>query len=152
MKKIICFSLLLTLVFSCTKPESISEQILGTWENSHMTVAMKTYQGTDENQELDARGEKWEQELKIKPIITTYRSDSTFTSEYFGLDGNPIGKEEGTWWVRNDSLILKSQGYDNAYHVRFTEDGMAHFVSYLDWDQDGEADDLYGSTQKRVVK
>lgn len=139
---------LLVIIFSSCQP-GFDKQLIGTWENTTLSVQTNTAQGRDTTTYLSIENGGWEEALNIKPIVTTYLADGTFKSEYFGLDGKPVGTEEGTWKIRNDSLVLKSGGYDNVYKVTF-EGKQARFVSYLDWDQDGEADDLYDGWQKKV--
>ncbi len=139
---IICF----LIASSCTYQSDLAEKLIGTWENTTLDVQTNTAQGKDTTIYLSIKQGEWEEALKIKPIVTTYLKDGSFKSEYFGLDGKPMGTEEGTWKIRNDSLVLKSGGYDNVYKVTF-KGNEARFVSYLDWDQDGAADDLYDGWQ-----
>lgn len=149
MKQTLLTGLLVCLLFSCQSDPTIQEQLIGTWENTSLTVTMKLADGSDSAMVIND-GE-WEATLKIKPIVTTYSEDGSFKSEYFSLDDKPLGTEAGEWTVRNDSLILKSQGYDNAYKVVFDGDKV-RFISVIDWDQDGLADDHYDGWQKRVNK
>ncbi len=133
----------------CSCEPGINDRLIGTWENTRLNVQTNSAQGRDTTVYLAIEKGQWEAALNIKPIITTYLDDGSFKSEYFGLDGKPVGTEEGTWAIRNDSLVLKSGGYDNVYKVTFEGDS-ARFVSYLDWDQDGAADDLYDGWQKKI--
>lgn len=142
--RIFTLALFAMLLWACNKPK---QNVIGIWENTSLNVTMKLDNGTDSTMRVPEGS--WEEVLKIKPIITTYNANGTFKSEYFSLDNKPMGTEEGTWRMRNDSLVLNSLGYDNAYKVIFDGD-KAQFVSLLDWDQDGKVDDLYSGWQKRV--
>ncbi|GAB5527533.1 MAG: hypothetical protein Roseis2KO_54050 [Roseivirga sp.] len=147
MKRILTLTLISALLCSCES--GIESQLIGTWENTTLNVQTNSAGGQDTTVYLTIEQGQWEAALNIKPIVTTYLEDGSFKSEYFGLDGKPVGKEEGTWKIRNDSLILKSGGYDNVYKVTFAGDS-ARFVSYLDWDQDGAPDDLYDGWQVKI--
>jgi len=138
---------LISLIFCACQPSTPS--LIGSWENTSLTVTMKLDNGQDSLM-LVPEG-SWADVLKIKPIVTNYAEDGTFKSEYFSLEGDPIGTEAGTWKMKGDSLILNSAGYDNAYQVSFEGDNV-RFTSLLDWDQDGQPDDLYDGWQKRVDK
>jgi len=129
--------------------QSPKPSLIGTWKNTSLTVTMKLDNGQDSV--LQVPEGKWEQVLKMKPIMTTFEEDGRFKSEYYGLYGNHLGTEAGTWVMRCDSLILNSSGYDNAYHVSYEGD-KSRFVSLLDFDKDGKKDDLYEGWQIRVKK
>lgn len=147
MKRLLTLTLICALLCSCEP--GIEDRLTGTWENTTLNVQTNSAQGRDTTVYLAIKKGQWEAALNIKPIVTNYLEDGSFTSEYFGLDGKPVGTEEGTWTIRNDSLVLNSGGYDNVYKVTFEGDS-ARFVSYLDWDQDGAVDDLYDGWQKKV--
>ena len=136
---------------SATKDESglKMEDLVGEWENTSLEVKMNTFQNRDTTSYLSAPEGKWEEVLKIQPIRTVYEADSTYTSLYKDLEGNPLGENKGTWFVRNDSLILTANDVEYTYAVEFAE-SKARFVSLQDWDQDGQADDLYDGWQKRI--
>lgn len=149
MKQFLTIALVGTMLCSCQP--NISDKLIGTWENTTLNVQTNTAQGQDTTIYLVIEADQWEEILNIKPIITTYLADGSFKSEYFGLDGESAGTEAGTWEIRNDSLVLKSEGYDSVYKVIFKGEKV-RFISYLDWDQDGETDDLYDGWQMKRNK
>ncbi|MFY0594232.1 hypothetical protein [Roseivirga sp.] len=150
MKKSILLFLILSVNFSCQKsPKLDPSQIVGTWENTTLNVDIKSYNKSNLDSTLIIELGEWESILQIKPIRTTYFEDGTFVAKYFDLEGNSVGEENGDWKVVNDSLAINSAGYKNTYHVNF-KDGQARFISILDWDQDGNRDDLYDGWQKKV--
>ncbi len=139
------------MAFSCSQvkerytenAETKPEDIIGTWSNLSMKI---TY--LDSDSIFDVPEGRWEEILKIKPILTTYSKDSTFISEYFKLDGSPLFTSEGTWFLKQDSLYLESEGTLTAY--RFTmEDDIGQFVGILDWDSDGSENEHYLGRQKK---
>lgn len=117
---------------------------MGTWSNLSMKI---TYLDMDSVYEVP-KGQ-WEEMLNIQPIKTTYRSDSTFQSEYFKLDGAPLFTSTGEWYLRDDSLYLVSQGVVTAY--KFTiENNVGRFVGILDWNEDGKRSELYDGRQQKL--
>lgn len=125
-------------------PEIQVEDILGTWSNLSMRI---TYLDLDSLYEVPEG--KWEEMLEIQPIKTTYRSDSTYQSEYFKLDGKPLFTSVGKWYLQDDSIYLESQGVITAY--KFTrENNVGRFVGILDWNEDGKSNELYDGRQKRL--
>lgn len=142
--------MLFTLWTTGCQPRQVDPKaILGSWENTALKVKMNTYQSTDTVRWLVAPEGKWEEVLKIKPIKTTYFEDGTFRSEYKNLDDQPIGTEEGKWLLSGDSLRLFSPQYNYSYKLYLANDRI-RFVALVDWDNDGEADDLYDGWQVRV--
>lgn len=141
------------LLFSCSNKKESSgfskTDIIGTWENISLTVKMKTYQNRDTTSYLQVPEGKWEEVLKIKHIRTTYTEDGKYKSVYRDLDDKVVGESEGVWTIRNDSLALETEGVEYTYSV-ILDNGKARFVSLMDWDQDGEEDDLYDGWQRKV--
>ncbi|OEK01917.1 hypothetical protein BFP97_10490 [Roseivirga sp. 4D4] len=149
MKKSIYLLLLISFA-SCRNTDHLSPlDLVGTWQNTALNVDINSVNDTDSMSTLVVAPGEWEKVLSIKPIKTTYWTDGTFASVYIGLDGKELGREKGKWSISNDSLILVSNNYRNAYRVTFSKD-QARFVSLLDWDQDGSRDDLYDGWQKKV--
>ncbi len=89
---------------------------------------------------------KWEEVLKIKPIQTIYKDDGTYNSTYWDLDGTVMRETGGEWEMVGDTLFLTDSGVRTGYHVEWME-GKAAFSGYLDWDSDGDEDDLYRGVQ-----
>lgn len=155
MNKILPITLFFTLLISCenkksdesrvedTSAPSISELLIGKWHNLEIKVIIKTNGG---DSIVHVPQDKWEEILQIKPIVTAYNDDSTFVSEYRSLDDEIIMTSAGTWFVRGDSLVMSQDGTDDAYFTQIKNDTVS-FSGYIDWDQDGEADDLYTGTQ-----
>ncbi|OEK02416.1 hypothetical protein BFP97_13185 [Roseivirga sp. 4D4] len=89
---------------------------------------------------------QWEAVLGIKPILTTYTEDGKFNSDYISLEGELLQSKGGAWELKGDSLFLTEDGQTTAYFFDWRE-GKAGFIGYLDWDNDGHADDLYEGVQ-----
>jgi len=147
MKKIVILFLAVA-IFSCNNPGQLRRaQIIGKWTNLSLLVTMKKLDNQDSI--LEANEHTWEEVLKIKPIISTFDPDGSFVSEYSNLQGEIIREVKGKWDIRNDSLIILTEGVETAYH--FTINGnRVKFRSQLDWDGDGESDDFYDAIQVRI--
>lgn len=145
MKKLVSFGILAVcvLVIGCSS-QNTETLILGQWYNQSLEVKLNYPNGGDSTFSVPAG--HWEETLQIKPINTTYYKNGTFTSEYVALDGSPIQTTEGTWVVKGDSLYLTQDGVTGAYYFEWM-DGKAAFTGLLDWDSDGNADDLYSGVQ-----
>lgn len=122
-------------------------QIIGTWANVSLLVTMKNINKKDSI--LEAKEGEWEQVLKMKPILTTFKSDGSFISEYTDLNESLIKSDSGIWFVRHDSLILEVKGKESVYHFTIINDRI-RFKANLDWDGDGEVDDTYDAVQIRI--
>ena len=147
MKKIIILFITVSICSCNNQRELRREQIIGKWTNISLLVTMKKLDGQDSI--LEANEHNWEQVLKIKPIISTFDEEGSFASEYSNLKGEIIREVQGKWDVRNDSLIIWTDGVETAYH--FTIKGnRVKFRSQLDWDGDGESDDYYDAIQVRI--
>ena len=138
--------LILALVMACSAQQksTITESdVIGTWKNQSLHI---TYVGRDSIFEVPTG--QWEAVLKIKPIETTYQPDHTFISKYYALNDSLMFTNQGNWELKGDSLALTSEGVTTWY--RFTiADGLGIFEGMLDWDQDGQANELYRGTQAK---
>lgn len=134
---------------ACTTSKVDKGLLIGTWRNTALTVKMNTFEKKDSTKWLVARKGQWEEVLQIKPIETTYFPDGSFESIYFGLDNKILGTEKGSWILKGDSLILSSPQYSNSYKLEVDKNEV-RFVAWLDWDQDGQKDDLYDGWQVKI--
>ena len=156
MKKVIYYSLMLCFIGCNQKasPESAtvehsekteeSPKVTGTWQNLSMQVEIES----EIDSVVDVPVGEWENVLNIKPIVTTFKEDSTFVSEYRNLGDSVFMTSTGVWWIKDDSLYMEEYGMLNVYHIDLKIDTIT-FTGYLDWDQDGMADDLYSGVQTR---
>ena len=130
-----------------TVESSSSSSLLGEWRNLTLKVTMKA----EVDSVLEVAEGQWEEVLKIQPIRTTFKEDGTYTSEYRSLEDQIMTTATGTWSVSGDELTMEERGVNTTY--KFSIDGdIVTFSGQLDWDSDGEADDLYFGTQKRYTE
>jgi hypothetical protein len=156
MKKILNLLLLATVLISCESSKKgqkeakveknlLADDLIGEWKNLALTVNMKN---GDIDSILNVPEGQWEKVLNIKPIATTFTTEGTYTSVYKSLEDEIMMTSSGTWAISGDTLRMTERGEDNYYHTKI-ENGIGTFTGYIDWDQDGEADDLYTGTQKK---
>ncbi|MFY0626212.1 MAG: hypothetical protein JXR07_07960 [Reichenbachiella sp.] len=144
--KILVVLLTVTLFVSCAPDKEHSmNDLFGSWKNSTLKVEM--IGGREDSLLLVQKGE-WEKVLGIKPIITNFNSDSTFSSDYYTLDDQLFHTSIGVWWIRNDSLVMLTEEGETVYKYKM-EGNKIEFTSTLDWNVDGNLDSYQG-TQIRV--
>ena len=144
LKRFFVLSFLAAALFSCSTNEQ-EQLILGQWYNESMMVELDAKSGKIDSV-FNVPVGQWESILEIKPIETTYSSDGKYASEDFSLEGDKMQTSEGQWSLEGDTLFLTAEGKTTGYHFRWIE-GKAIFRRYLDWDNDGLADDLYTGIQ-----
>ncbi|MBL3655718.1 hypothetical protein [Fulvivirga sediminis] len=147
----------MTLILSCSTPKEKEEKVdaseplplqqtlLGEWRNLTLEV---TISDADSDSYLHVPEGKWEEVFQVKPVRTTFNSDSTYTSEYRSLEDSVIMVNTGIWYIEDDSLVYINRGQKFKYQV-LLEDDEAIFKGYVDWDGDGEVDDFYNGKQKK---
>lgn len=148
------FALATLIIISCKNGNIKREQMFGEWNNLSIRVDIETKLNTDSNEVLTVEQSEWEQKLKIKPIRTYFRADSTYNSAHFDLKGSLVYNPSGKWWIVRDSLIM-AQAFPSvdtsSYLIKLNKD-TASFTCRLDWDMDGKKDDLYVGRQFKVNK
>jgi len=128
------------------KKKLTADQIAGTWTNVSLDITMKTANG---DSLLVADEGQWEEILNIKPIVTTYIPGGIFKSEYYTLEDQLFHTAYGKWEIRNDSLVLTTENEELAYFCEIDNEKAA-FRALMDWDQDGQRDDIYAGVQIRT--
>lgn len=150
-------AILLLSIFSCgqksepniTEENPLREKLLGTWQIKSMVIQMNSFRGTDSTAYFVVNQDAWEETMYIKPIITNLTKDGTYRSRYYDLSGKLIREAAGNWSVEKDSMIFIENNLRTAYHAT-VNDTAARFRAVIDWDRDGETDDLYEGIQLKV--
>ncbi len=130
---------------------SLAQQLAGEWNNLYLKVDVNSKNNTDSNEVFEADLPQWEEKLKIKPIRTFFRADSTWNSAHYNLKDSLVYNPSGKWWLEGDRLTMLQQFPSpdtTAYTVTIKSD-TATFESILDWDMDGKKDDKYFGRQIR---
>ena len=126
--------------------------LIGEWNNISMRVEINSKNNSDSNEILNVDREEWESKLKIKPIRTFFRADSTWNSAHYNLEDSLVYNPTGKWWLNGESLVMAQQfpSPDTTMYVFKLTGDTASFDTQLDWDMDGKKDDRYFGRQQKV--
>jgi hypothetical protein len=132
-----------------------TQQLTGEWSNLMLHVEIHSKDNTDSSELLEVDRAHWEEKLKIKPIRTFFRADSTWNSAHYNLQDSIVYNPSGKWWIKNGKELMMAQQFPSAdttrYLVNISGD-TASFEATLDWDMDGKRDDRYFGTQIKAKR
>ena len=137
------------ILTACNTGDRSGDLLIGSWSNIDLEVLVNQRDPVDSVYTFEVLEGDWEQTLNIKPIVTEFRRDGSYRSEYRSLQDSVIREAEGFWKMDRDTLILIEDGTATSYHMELS-DGKVTFRGWLDWDQDGKQDDLYSGRQKKI--
>jgi hypothetical protein len=149
---IICI-LMSIVVVGCQEPVREAPELHGSWEETWMMVMDNSPDMTDEMFDmLIVDSTNWEKKMRMKPVRTTYYADGTFRGEFRNLKDSIYVYSGGKWEVRGDSLYFMQFEPDTFlatywYEVR---DDTLHTKGVIDWSRNGEANDKFAATQKKI--
>lgn len=146
-------SLLVLFITSCNTDNrtETEKKLTGQWES--LSIKVEINSGDKATRMLEVSRDNWEEKLKIQPIITVYKADSTYSSEYKDLEGKTITTNKGTWLIKNKNLVMKESEPRKEtfkYSVEFTGDTVL-LKGEIDWDLDGKKDDKYEGRSIKVL-
>ncbi len=142
---------LLPLLFACENTEpaqqsdntaTLGDQLLGTWENTDVLVEMPTYLGGDTTATDEIREGDWIQRYGAQPTRTVFTEDHKFVRLHRLAAGSETNRTNGLWNENGDTLIFIEPNMTTNYHAAFSGNRLT-LTGKVDWDQDGERDDLY---------
>ncbi len=151
MRYIFTLLALLTLLFACENNENpsseagnplLSDQLLGTWENTDVVVEMPTYLGGDTTATDQISENDWIQRYGAQPTRTVYTEDHKFVRLHRLAGGAETNRTNGLWNENGDTLIIIEPNETTHYHAAFNGNRLT-LTGKVDWDQDGERDDVY---------
>jgi len=158
MNKVLIF-LVATFTIACNesgKKENGSpgQQLTGEWNNLSIKIDINSINNSDTNEVFEVDRPQWEEKLKIKPIRTFFRADSTWNSAHYNLKDSLVYDPSGKWWMEGDKLVMLQTipTPDTTTYSFILREDTASFECMLDWDMDGRKDDKYYGTQIRVRK
>ncbi len=130
----------------------VQEQaIIGKWINSTIEVDLRTYNNSDTSFRVSINEDNWKLKMNIKPVETTLRENGTFLNNYLDTLGIVFHSNSGIWYLDGDSLFLEEEsGEVYSFEVIVNGDVM-EMHTIVDYDEDGEKDDNYFGTYKRVT-
>jgi hypothetical protein len=117
-----------------------------------MRVDINSKNNSDSNETFEVDRQHWEEKLKIKPIRSFFRSDSTWNSAHYNLEDSLVFDPSGKWWIQNDQLAMLQlkPSVDTTVYIFNIKKDTASFECMLDWDMDGKKDDRYFGKQVKV--
>lgn len=134
--------------------QELSRKLVGNWSNSVMKLDMKTYKNADSATSFETNSENWEEKMKIRPIVTSFKTDGTYNSLHKNLRDSVIYNPAGKWMIVADSLHMMDTfpavGPVYRYKLKFKANNTIELTGQEDCDGDGKADDFYFSRQVRL--
>lgn len=134
--------------------EAAATDLIGEWNNLSIKVDINSKNNTDSTDTFEAAQPHWEEKLKIRPIRTFFRTDSTWNSAHYNLKDSLFYNPSGKWWINRDQLVMLQtfpSPDTTTYLLTITKD-TATFDAMLDWDSDGKKDDRYFGRQVKVKR
>ncbi|HEY1040749.1 MAG TPA: hypothetical protein VGF30_15145 [Bacteroidia bacterium] len=133
---------------------SVSQQIVGEWQNVYIRVEMPTANNTNLLQILEISEENSKQKLKLKPLHTSFNANRTYQSEYKNYNGEIIYNPSGIWTIIGDTLVMMDTYPTRGKHCKYKIDmeaGQVALRSKEDYDYDGKVDDFYYGLYRKVT-
>lgn len=156
----ILYAFVLTIVFAynespdTNKDLNSDKRLIGEWNNLSIKIDIHTKNNSNTNEVFEVNRPEWEERLKIKPIRSFFREDSTWNSAHYNLKDSLVYNPSGKWWIENGKLVMlqKLPSPDTTIYSYHIEKDTATFECMLDWDMDGKKDDFYSGKQIKVSK
>ena len=131
-----------------------ASDLIGEWNNVSLKVDINSKNNTDSADVFEAAQPHWEEKLKIRPIRTFFRADSTWNSAHYNLKDSLVYNPSGKWWIDRDQLVMMQDfpSPDTTSYLLTISRDTATFDALLDWDSDGKKDDHYFGRQVKVKR
>jgi hypothetical protein len=131
---------------------SAEQLLIGEWNNLSIKVDINSKNNSDTNEVFEVDRPQWEEKLKIKPIRSFFRADSTWNSAHYNLKDSLVYDPSGKWWIEGDKLVMLQMvpSPDTTTYSLVLKSDTAFFECMLDWDMDGRKDDKYSGKQVKV--
>lgn len=149
--KFIFFTFILGTFFVACKQEkkSLNNFMIGSWQTEYIKIEMPTVNKTDSTSVFEDDFSK----PNVGRAQSTYKKDGTFSAWFKQPDGKKVGKTNGTWKTKGDSLYVYypylGKQVQVWYLITKTKLGFTGKVIY-DWDNDKEFDDTLIMKSKRI--
>lgn len=138
-----------------TNEGSASQQLVGEWNNLSIKIDVHSKgNNADSSEMIEVNRPEWEARLKIKPIRTFFREDSTWNSAHYNLKDSLVYDPSGKWWIENNKLVMlqQSPSMDTTIYAITVKKDTATFEALVDWDMDGQKDDHYFGEQIKAKR
>lgn len=126
-------------------------ELIGEWNNLSIRINIQSKNNLDSSEVFEVNRPGWEDRLRIKPIRTFFRTDSTWNSAHYNLNDSLVYNPSGKWWLHAEKLVMLQDfpSRDTTTYSLSLKNDTASFETMLDWDMDGKKDDLYFGKQVR---
>src|SRR5688572_27874685 len=78
------------------------KELTGEWNNLSIKIDIHSKNNSDSNEVFEVNQSEWEEKLKIKPIHTFFRSDSSWNSAHYNVKDTRVYNPTGKWWLEKD--------------------------------------------------
>lgn len=119
----------------------------GIWENVEIKVEVKD----DSSYLFVVEEDDWQNILQIRPTQSYFYPDQTFRQVFIGLDNSILDSKKGTWGLNEDILTIALPEDTVQYSIRLQK-GMLLLRGQVDWNSDGQKNDIYFGKQRQVSK
>lgn len=124
--------------------EDLKTAIIGRWDTSYVLVSMKSINNSNVDGTMEVQTQKNKAIINKTKVQSVFREDGTYLSEYRDENKKLVIKSAGKWSTQGKTLIL-NQEFPKQKTLRYEttiEKNFAEFRSQVDFDKDGETDDL----------
>ena len=164
MKSAIFLFLIAISTISCSSDSKTREPqkpridlFLGTWESEELTIRIHSAYGIEDSTlQIQANRSNWAEKMGLRPIITTFRADNTYSATYLEVDGTLRSESSGYFeLISQDSLIIRRMkpSVETLRHAWIQKnDSIFGFSSVVDYDRDGQVDDELFALNRRIKR
>ena len=131
-----------------------AKDLTGEWNNLSIRTKVHSKNSSGADEVFEVNRAEWEEKLKIKPIRTFFRADSSWNSAHYNLNDSLVYNPSGRWWIERDKLVMLQTfpSPDTTTYTLVLQKDTATFEATLDWDMDGKKDDHYFGRQVKVTR
>ncbi len=131
---------------------SSASNLIGKWEQVSATVETDALGKGKQGQIIEVDGLNWDEQMHVNTIRTFFKEDHTYMMEFRNAQDSLVNVQEGHWELTGDSLFLdQTRPKWASYEYKLSLDHQkVELQSILDWDGDGQKDDLYSGVQKKI--
>ncbi len=131
----------------CTNSPT-ARALVAEWRNSTLEITLHTAYGHEGTEVIKHDEDNWEERFGMKPARTFFQETGTYYTEYRDLNDSIFQVADGTWLIKEDSLIMTEPDFTYRYQIK-VDGETARFTAVVDGDEDGAWDDSYVEIQRR---
>lgn len=130
---------------------ALKELLVGNWESVSLRVDIPSANQSEADEQLLVPAGAWPEKVGMLPIRLEYLPNNTYRVEFRSLEDSVIRLDRGVWNIFGDTLMLIEADASYQYRIRIKNNHLEKKAT-LDWDGDGQEDDLYECIYKKVEK